>query len=69
MRAPYGSYKLEAGVYGPLPTFFDDNQELDLISYRKHLLSELIIKRLNHHITNTLIFEDIATKGISMLRM
>jgi hypothetical protein len=40
---------LKPGVYGPLPTFFDDNQELDLVSYKKHLLSELsytnIVKR------------------------
>jgi 4-hydroxy-2-oxoglutarate aldolase len=32
--------ELKPGVYGPLPTFFDDNQELDLVSYRKHLLGE-----------------------------
>ncbi|KAK4902905.1 hypothetical protein LTR27_000844 [Elasticomyces elasticus] len=32
--------KLRPGLYGPLPTFFDDDQELDLVSYRKHLLSE-----------------------------
>jgi len=31
---------LKPGVYGPLPTFFDENQELDLVSYKKHLLSE-----------------------------
>ncbi|KUJ17607.1 putative dihydrodipicolinate synthase [Mollisia scopiformis] len=31
--------RLEPGVYGPLPTFFDDNQELDLQSYKKHLLN------------------------------
>ncbi|KAF2113896.1 putative dihydrodipicolinate synthase [Lophiotrema nucula] len=31
--------KLKQGVYGPLPTFFDDNQEIDYVSYRKHLLS------------------------------
>ncbi|RDW66635.1 putative dihydrodipicolinate synthase [Coleophoma crateriformis] len=30
---------LKPGVYGPLPTFFDDNQELDLVSYKKHLLN------------------------------
>jgi L-threo-3-deoxy-hexylosonate aldolase len=32
--------KLKPGVYGPLPTFFDDNQEIDYVSYKKHLLSE-----------------------------
>ena len=31
---------LRPGVYGPLPVFFDDKQELDLISYKKHLLSK-----------------------------
>ncbi|KAK5732332.1 hypothetical protein LTR17_010646 [Elasticomyces elasticus] len=31
--------KLTPGLYGPLPTFFDDDQELDLVSYRKHLLN------------------------------
>ncbi|KAH6676313.1 putative dihydrodipicolinate synthase [Halenospora varia] len=30
---------LNHGVYGPLPTFFDDNQELDYVSYKKHLLT------------------------------
>jgi hypothetical protein len=30
---------LRPGLYGPLPTFFDDNQELDLDSFGKHLLS------------------------------
>ncbi|KAL6245493.1 hypothetical protein RBB50_007492 [Rhinocladiella similis] len=29
--------ELLPGLYGPLPTFFDDDQELDLISYKKHL--------------------------------
>ncbi|PWN88818.1 putative dihydrodipicolinate synthase [Acaromyces ingoldii] len=29
---------LSPGVYTPLPTFFDDDEELDLDSYRKHLL-------------------------------
>ena len=32
--------RLEPGLYGPLPTFFDENQELDLISYKHHLLRE-----------------------------
>lgn len=27
------------GVYAPLPTFFDDNQEIDYVSYKNHLLS------------------------------
>ncbi|KAJ5716991.1 hypothetical protein N7488_002637 [Penicillium malachiteum] len=27
------------GVYAPLPTFFDDNQELDYETYKAHLLS------------------------------
>ncbi|KAI0481358.1 putative dihydrodipicolinate synthase [Xylariaceae sp. FL0804] len=30
---------LRPGVYGPLPTFFDDDQEIDFISYKKHLLN------------------------------
>ncbi|KAH8678635.1 putative dihydrodipicolinate synthase [Tricladium varicosporioides] len=30
---------LKPGVYGPLPTFFDDDQEIDYVSYKKHLLS------------------------------
>lgn len=30
---------LHPGVYAPLPTFFDDNQEIDYVSYKKHLLS------------------------------
>ena len=31
---------LGPGVYGPLPTFFDDDQEINYDDYRKHLLSE-----------------------------
>lgn len=31
--------KLYPGVYGPLPTFFDHGGELDLVSYKSHLLS------------------------------
>ncbi|PQE03586.1 Aldolase-type TIM barrel protein [Rutstroemia sp. NJR-2017a BVV2] len=33
--------ELKPGVYGPLPTFFDDRQELDLVSYKRHLLKIL----------------------------
>lgn len=32
---------LKPGVYGPLPTFFDDQQEIDYASYKKHLLRKL----------------------------
>lgn len=32
--------ELLPGLYGPLPTFFDDDQELDLVSYKKHLTSK-----------------------------
>jgi 4-hydroxy-2-oxoglutarate aldolase len=42
MTTAEGKRALRPGVYGPLPTFFDDNQELDLVSYKKHLLSESI---------------------------
>lgn len=35
--------KLEPGVYGPLPTFFSEDQEVDFVSYKKHLLSEFMI--------------------------
>ncbi|OJJ46427.1 hypothetical protein ASPZODRAFT_159359 [Penicilliopsis zonata CBS 506.65] len=30
---------LQPGVYAPLPTFFDEKQEIDYESYRKHLLN------------------------------
>ncbi|KAJ6128841.1 hypothetical protein N7471_010058 [Penicillium samsonianum] len=30
---------LRPGVYVPLPTFFDDNQEIDFDGYRRHLLA------------------------------
>ncbi|KAJ5263747.1 dihydrodipicolinate synthase [Penicillium angulare] len=30
---------LRPGVYAPLPTFFDDNQEVDYDYYKKHLLN------------------------------
>ncbi|KIY01090.1 uncharacterized protein Z520_02642 [Fonsecaea multimorphosa CBS 102226] len=33
--------ELRPGLYGPLPTFFDDDQELDLASYREHLAGSL----------------------------
>ena len=39
------SRELKPGVYGPLPTFFDNEQELDLASYEKHLLSEWMSER------------------------
>jgi hypothetical protein len=29
------------GVYGPLPTFFDENEEIDYEAYKAHLLREL----------------------------
>ncbi len=29
---------LAPGVYGPLPTFFDDEQEIDYAAYKDHLL-------------------------------
>ncbi|KIW16281.1 hypothetical protein PV08_06332 [Exophiala spinifera] len=31
--------ELRPGLYGPLPTFFRDDQELDLVSYKKHLIN------------------------------
>ncbi|KAK7433774.1 hypothetical protein Landi51_13796 [Colletotrichum acutatum] len=31
---------LTPGAYGPLPTFFNDKQEIDYESYKKHLLEE-----------------------------
>ncbi|KZF19670.1 putative dihydrodipicolinate synthase [Xylona heveae TC161] len=39
MANPSERRPLGPGVYGPLPTFFDDNQELDFVSYKKHLLN------------------------------
>ncbi|KAK9424994.1 putative Dihydrodipicolinate synthase [Seiridium unicorne] len=30
---------LKPGAYGPLPTFFTDDQEIDYVSYKKHLLN------------------------------
>ncbi|KAI0144709.1 putative dihydrodipicolinate synthase [Pestalotiopsis sp. NC0098] len=30
---------LKPGLYGPLPTFFTDDQEIDYVSYKKHLLN------------------------------
>jgi len=46
MQNPRNERELKPGVYGPLPTFFDDEQELDLVSYKKHLLSELCADEL-----------------------
>ena len=31
---------LGPGVYGPLPTFFDDDQQINYDDYRRHLLSK-----------------------------
>ena len=39
---------LKPGVYGPLPVFFDEKQELDLVSYKKHLLSTFCSGSLQH---------------------
>lgn len=33
---------LKPGLYGPLPTFFTDDQEIDYGSYKKHLLSQSV---------------------------
>ncbi|KAJ6072898.1 hypothetical protein N7467_010983 [Penicillium canescens] len=35
----YTTRPLQPGVYVPLPTFFDENQEIDYDSYGKHLLA------------------------------
>lgn len=56
--------KLKPGVYGPLPTFFDDNQELDLTSYKKHLLSKSTRVRSRAKTTDMGNLLDLATKGI-----
>lgn len=37
----YTTRPLRPGVYVPLPTFFDDNQEIDFDSYRRHLLGKI----------------------------
>lgn len=37
---------LKAGVYAPLPTFFDESDELDLSTYRRHLLREFACRIL-----------------------
>lgn len=47
--------KLQPGVYGPLPTFFDETQEIDFVSYKKHLLSELTSLHLFDLVANTCI--------------
>jgi hypothetical protein len=38
MAAPYRR-PFRPGVYVPLPTFFDENQNLDYDTYKDHLLS------------------------------
>lgn len=37
----YTTRPLRPGVYVPLPTFFDENQEIDFDSYRRHLLGKI----------------------------
>jgi L-threo-3-deoxy-hexylosonate aldolase len=39
--ATYTTRPLQPGVYVPLPTFFDENQEIDYDSYGKHLLGKI----------------------------
>ncbi|KAF2165855.1 hypothetical protein M409DRAFT_23587 [Zasmidium cellare ATCC 36951] len=39
MGMPSGIRALRPGVYAPLPTFFDDDEDLDLKCYRTHLLN------------------------------
>ena len=34
---------LRAGIYVPLPTFFDNNEELDLKSFAKHVVCKLML--------------------------
>ena len=45
--------KLEPGVYGPLPTFFGDDQEIDYTSYKKHLLSKVSISVTTNNMTDS----------------
>ena len=40
MAAKLKIRNLKPGLYNPPPTFFDKIQELDLVSYKKHLLSK-----------------------------
>lgn len=40
----YTTRPLQPGVYVPLPTFFDENQEIDYDSYKKHLLGEFSLR-------------------------
>jgi dihydrodipicolinate synthase/N-acetylneuraminate lyase len=37
---------LKPGLYGPLPTFFTEDQEIDYVSYKKHLLSTYATRTL-----------------------
>ncbi|KAJ5585152.1 dihydrodipicolinate synthase [Penicillium hispanicum] len=39
MADSFPTRALRPGVYAPLPTFFDDNQEIDYDGYKKHLLN------------------------------
>ena len=45
MAESYSARVLRPGVYAPLPTFFDDDQEIDYDSYRKHLLSMYCLEK------------------------
>jgi hypothetical protein len=67
MAYPGTKRALRPGVFAPLPTFFDEHQELDYDSYKKHLLSEssplLFWISYNHNVL-TIFFIDLATKGM-----
>ncbi|KAJ5150905.1 dihydrodipicolinate synthase [Penicillium canariense] len=57
---------LRPGIYAPLPTFFDDNQEIDYESYKKHLLSqfESLLKSTFESLSPDPVFLDLATKDM-----
>ncbi|KAJ5316928.1 hypothetical protein N7508_001436 [Penicillium antarcticum] len=54
------------GVYVPLPTFFDENQEIDYDSYKKHLLGKKIFSSRTRSRANTYLapITAMATRGM-----
>jgi hypothetical protein len=56
---------LGPGVYGPLPTFFDDDQQINYDDYSRHLLSELSISNVHRLVADFNRRLDAASQGIS----
>ena len=60
---------LKPGVYTPLPTFFDKDQELNLEEYEKHLIRKCSLCRIFRSVYTCADNIDVVSKGTCTCRM